>query len=365
MCASFFNLQLFISQCWNLNEQFILASIVFVHFQSGIQGKSSLNVQMAKLQMQKVTMVLTQSYYSWNFGQNVNMLINGSTTVRSVTLGVGDNSSIDATMLGTALDSVESDEFVVLAVEPLQALDIWRAAYGMGKAGYPYWYFGTDGATAFDPADANITDPSMVAELVGEIGVSPYGGDFSSDSVCNKFYSYWQTMNYPGYISDGQNRTRSYVPYLIDAVTAYFTVIDNLIQANITVNALNVFQAFNGSGPGTPVFEGCTGLVSFDPETGSRNATAQIPIFDFVSLTPSYWEAKGEIRNAEFQSLQSLTRPGSGSASLHKSKVGVVVGTLVGLASVLALIVGGTYYYLRKKNSSLTRTDSMARMWER
>jgi len=116
------------------------------------------------------------------------------------------------------------------------------------------------------------------------------GGDFSSDSVCNKFYSYWQTMNYPGYISDGQNRTRSYVPYLIDAVTAYFTVIDNLIQANITVNALNVFQAFNGSGPGTPVFEGCTGLVSFDPETGSRNATAQIPIFDFVSLTPSYWE---------------------------------------------------------------------------
>jgi hypothetical protein len=34
-------------------------------------------------------------------------------------------------MLGTALDSVESDEFVVLAVEPLQALDIWRAAYGM------------------------------------------------------------------------------------------------------------------------------------------------------------------------------------------------------------------------------------------
>jgi hypothetical protein len=44
-----------------------------------------------------------------------------------------------------------------------------------GKAGYPYWYFGTDGATAFDPADANITDPSMVAELVGEIGVSPFG----------------------------------------------------------------------------------------------------------------------------------------------------------------------------------------------
>jgi hypothetical protein len=74
MCASFFNLQLFISQCWNINEQFILASIVFVQFQSGIQGKSSLNVQMAKLQMQKVTMVLTQSYYSWNFGQSVNMV---------------------------------------------------------------------------------------------------------------------------------------------------------------------------------------------------------------------------------------------------------------------------------------------------
>lgn len=83
------------------------------------------------------------------------------------------------------------------------------------------------------------------------------------------------------------------------------------------------------------------------------------------NLVEIWLQAKGEIRNAEFQSLQSLTRPGSGSASLHKSKVGVVVGTLVGLASVLALIVGGTYYYLRKKNSSITRTDSMARIWER
>jgi hypothetical protein len=74
MCGSFYNLQLFISQCWNLNDRIILASIVFVQFQSRIQGKSSLNVQMAKLQMQKVTMVLTQSYYSWNFGENVNMV---------------------------------------------------------------------------------------------------------------------------------------------------------------------------------------------------------------------------------------------------------------------------------------------------
>lgn len=74
MCGSFYNLQLFISQCWNLNDQIILSSIVFVQFQSRIQGKSSLNVQMAKLQMQKVTMVLTQSYYSWNFGENVNMV---------------------------------------------------------------------------------------------------------------------------------------------------------------------------------------------------------------------------------------------------------------------------------------------------
>jgi hypothetical protein len=108
--------------------------------------------------------------------------------------------------------------------------------------------------------------------------------------VCNKFYSHWRKKNYPGLISDGQNRTRSYVPYLIDAVTAYFKVIDNLIEANISVNALTVFQAFNGSGPGTPVFEGCSGLVSFDPETGSRNATAQIPIFEFVSLIHGYWE---------------------------------------------------------------------------
>jgi LPXTG-motif cell wall-anchored protein len=154
------------------------------------------------------------------------------------------------------------------------------------------------------------------------------------------------------------------VPYLIDAVTAYFKVIDNLIEANISVNALTVFQAFNGSGPGTPVFEGCSGLVSFDPETGTRNATAQIPIFEFVSLIHGYWEAKGQIRNETFQSLQPLTRPGSATGSTYNGSSSTIVGTLVGLAAVLGLILGISYYLLRKKKKALTRSESMDRIWD-
>jgi ABC-type branched-subunit amino acid transport system substrate-binding protein len=325
---------------------------------------AALVASIMKLQMQKVTIVVSQSYYSSNLGQNVQKLVNGSTTVRTVTVAIGDKSLIDAEILESALNSIEADEVVLLAVEPLQARDIWQKAYKMGKTGYPYWYLGADGVTAFDLADVNTTDPSMLAELVGEIGVSPFGGDFSSDNVCNKFYSHWRKKNYPGLISDGQNRTRSYVPYLIDAVTAYFKVIDNLIEANISVNALTVFQAFNGSGPGTPVFEGCSGLVSFDPETGSRNATAQIPIFEFVSLIHGYWEAKGQIRNETFQSLQPLTRPGSVTGSTYNANSSTIMGTLVGLAAVLGLILGISYYLLRRKKKALTRSESMDRIWD-
>lgn len=60
----------------------------------------------------------------------------------------------------------------------------------------------------------------------------------------------------------------------------------------MTVTKENVFLALNGSGPGAVNFEGCTGIVSFDPSTGSRSVAAEVPAYDLVSLTPSYWEVR-------------------------------------------------------------------------
>lgn len=49
-------------------------------------------------------------------------------TVRLYMLDVGDNSTVNSTQLGIILDSVANDEFVIMAVQPLQAYDIWSAA---------------------------------------------------------------------------------------------------------------------------------------------------------------------------------------------------------------------------------------------
>jgi hypothetical protein len=101
-------------------------------------------------------------------------------TVRIYMLDVGDNSTVNSTQLGIILDSVANDEFVIMAVQPLQAYDIWSAARSLvylhpvasctlsdafkcqhSLKGltfkYPYWYFGSDGVTAFDPVDTNVT----------------------------------------------------------------------------------------------------------------------------------------------------------------------------------------------------------------
>jgi hypothetical protein len=45
------------------------------------------------------------------------------------------NSTIDSTELGAALDQVGKDEFVIMAVQPLQAYDIWTAALALVWSG--------------------------------------------------------------------------------------------------------------------------------------------------------------------------------------------------------------------------------------
>lgn len=116
------------------------------------------------------------------------------------------------------------------------------------------------------------------------------GSDILNNPACEKFYTYWKAKRYPGFPSEGKNRTRSYVPHLIDAVQTYFFIVDSLLKANVNVTKETVFQALNGSGPGAVKFEGCTGIVSFDSSTGSRSVAAEAPDYDLVSLTPAYWE---------------------------------------------------------------------------
>jgi hypothetical protein len=190
------------------------------------------------------------------------------------------------------------------------------------------------------------------------------------------FYTYWKAKNYPGFASEGKNRTRSYVPHLIDAVQTYFFIVDNLIKANMTVTKDHVFQALNGSGPGVVNFEGCTGIVSFDPSTGSRSVAAEVPDYDLVSLTPAYWEVKGEIKNGTLRNLQLLTPPGSEYAPdsaytgpdpnrmSTTTKAWIIAGTLVGAAILFVLVPGAVYWRRRKRNHPPVRSESMRRIMD-
>ncbi|KAG0604681.1 hypothetical protein M758_10G188100 [Ceratodon purpureus] len=83
-----------------------------------------------------------------------------------------------------------------MAVQPNQAYDIWTAACKMDRIRYPFWYFGTDGVTAFDPADTNVTDPILVNALQGEIGVME--GTSSPTNLARSFFLTGNPKTIPG-----------------------------------------------------------------------------------------------------------------------------------------------------------------------
>lgn len=103
------------------------------------------------------------------------------------------------------------------------------------------------------------------------------GGDYSQNYIGEKFHSYWQTTNYSGLPAVGQNKSRTYTPYLIDTVTAYFEVCDALWNHSLSITAENILKALNGSEPleTRPWFQGCTGLVAIDSTTGSQSVNDQ------------------------------------------------------------------------------------------
>ncbi|XP_024390831.1 glutamate receptor 3.1 [Physcomitrium patens] len=331
---------------------------------------AAIAASVSQLKIKRLTVLTTQHYYSMNLGSEIVDAVGNLATINTFLLHRGANSTLDITELAGVLDKVGKDEFVVMAVQPIQAYEIWKAAYKLDRIRWPFWYFGTDGVTAFDPQD-NSTDPNLVSALQGEIGISPHGGDLNNPA-CEKFYSYWKSKKYPGFPSEGKNRTRSYVPQLIDAVQTYFHIVDNLIKANLSVTKENVFQALNSSGLGTLKFEGCSGIVSFDPASGSRSVVAQVPQYDLMSLTPAYWEVKGEIMNGSLVGLQLLKPPGSeyGPNSTYmgpnpnglssKTKIWIIAGTFAG-ACVLSALVGGAVHFHRRQKHPAVRTESMRR----
>ena len=113
------------------------------------------------------------------------------------------------------------------------------------------------------------------------------GGDYSNDSACQEYWNYWKTASYPGLPAEGMAQSRSYTPYLLDAVKLYFQACDILWLAKTPITALNVWNTIKA---GIPPFRGCTGWVAVDPLTGSRSVSVQAPLYDLVQLAPLDWE---------------------------------------------------------------------------
>ncbi|CAN5959295.1 unnamed protein product [Sphagnum jensenii] len=242
-------------------------------------------VQIVKLHMSNVTIIYTMGHYALNLANNINNVdgsaswqtVNGTANLQMEMLHSGYNSSVDVSQLDSILSSLQPLDFLILVVNPQEAPDIWSVSFSQKRLEFPWWYFGTDHVTAFGPADEFETDPTLVCTLVAEIGLSPYSGDYSQNYIGEKFHSYWQTTNYSGLPAVSQNKSRTYIPYLINTVTAYFEVCDALWNHSLSITAENILKALNGSGPfeTRPWFQGCTGLVAIDSTTGSQSVNDQ------------------------------------------------------------------------------------------
>ncbi|KAJ7516454.1 hypothetical protein O6H91_22G058700 [Diphasiastrum complanatum] len=325
---------------------------------------SAVAASVVKLNMTNVTLLYTKDYYSFSLAERIGELC-GSAITRSELLEPGVNIPIDIKQLETVLNSIERKEIVLLVVQPAVAEQIWKTATDLNMTGYPWWYFGTDGTTAFEPAvaEGKVAERLVVA-LQGEIGLAPFDGDFSDSSACQKFYTHWKEKSYAGLPATDTNKSRSYVPYLIDTVTLFFEIVDALHGAAIEVNASTILAALNGSGPGSPQFKGCTGVVQLDPDSGSRSVSPNQPaVYNLVSLLQDHWELKGRIENGTFTTLLPLTRPGTFSAAEQdlvtsdsilpsRSENRVLIATITILFTSVVLVAAALLYIHKKRRNA-------------
>lgn len=313
----------------------------------------AMQAAMEKLDMWNVTILCTKDYYSLSLASSIQQAVIERVSTMKV-LEVGETSLINGDQVKEVLSGLRPTDFIILVVPPAVAEGIWSAAAQVGKTSYPWWYFGTDGVTAFDPyvdgSSSNLTEA-----LQGEIGLTPYGGNFNGNPQCQKFYDYWREKAYPGLPLMGVNKSRSYVTHLIDTVTIYFEIVDALVNASVPVNSSSVLSALNGTGIGSPNFTGCTGNVQIDPQTGSRRISSDQPaIYDLVSLVNSSWELKGRIQNATFVSMQPIIRTMPAAEDLHGASNNINGGIIVGwvlFSMALALLVGIIFMYYRNRKS--------------
>ncbi|CAI7846754.1 unnamed protein product [Closterium sp. NIES-53] len=139
------------------------------------------------------------------------------------------------------LIQADDSTVVVLAVSPNAAEGIWRAALDLGRLEYPWWYFGTDGAVAFDLVGEGQNLTALASALQGEMGIAPYKGDYSDSSPIWEYMMHWRSKRhdiYPGLLTldvgpslPRFNSTRQYVPYLFDAVHAFFEAFSSIIAS--------------------------------------------------------------------------------------------------------------------------------------
>ncbi|CAK9204377.1 unnamed protein product [Sphagnum troendelagicum] len=245
----------------------MLTSLVTEWYGAGAQAEA-VAASIVKLHMSNVTIIYTMGHYALNLANNINNVdgsaswqtVNGTANLQMEMLHSGYNSSVDVSQLDSILSSLQPLDFLILVVNPQEAPDIWSVSFSQKRLEFPWWYFGTDHVTAFGPADEFET-----------------GGDYSQNYIGEKFHSYWQTTNYSGLPAVSQNKSRTYIPYLINTVTAYFEVCDALWNHSLSITAENILKALNGSGPfeTRPWFQGCTGLVAIDSTTGSQSVNDQ------------------------------------------------------------------------------------------
>ncbi|EFJ15097.1 hypothetical protein SELMODRAFT_423282 [Selaginella moellendorffii] len=266
---------------------------------------SSIAAMVNQLQATNVTIVYTNDAYSLPLAQQIRSLCDGN-VFRMELLEMGVNATLNSRQIDGMFNAIEPYTFLVLALQPSVATQMWELVLKLpeqGKASYPWWYLGSDGVTAVD--------------------ITQEGGDPSDELVCQKFYEHWseRQQEYPGFAS---NRSTSYVPYLIDAVTSLFEAANQASSQGIAaVNASSVLAALRSG----RAHKGCTGSVEFDPDTGSRLVTSSATVYELVSYAGSTWQAwRSSTRVCLIASLVPVTRPGTFPANSSAAEVYYVGG---------------------------------------
>ncbi|GJP41762.1 hypothetical protein CLOM_g1409, partial [Closterium sp. NIES-68] len=278
----------------------------------------------------KIILFFTEETYGSALGYDIELYArNDNVSVHSIPVPVPCSNYtslfLNLTNPSKALIRADDSTVVVLATTPNAAEGIWRAALDLGLLKYPWWYFGTDGAVAFDLVGEGQNLSALASALQGEMGVAPYKGDYSDSSPLWEYVMHWQSKShdiYPGLLTLNVGPslprfsfTRQYVPYLFDTVHAFFEAFSNIFtNQNAAPSKELVLACFKGVPRGCINFTGATGQVSFNPATGERLKSISPPVYSIVNLDGIEWQARARWEERQQErftlDLSTITRPG-------------------------------------------------------